>query len=102
MDRGRVTPIREGRGRGVPPYQEGGDEQVNRRSEREVLRESVADGVGCGGAGVDSAHRVALMRPRNTVGSASRTFTRNGRIAVLSVACSLPCRIALGVMASSP
>src|SRR5687767_1426481 len=35
-----------------------------------------------------SGHLVALMRLRNSVSSASGTFTRNGRIAFLSVACS--------------
>ena len=35
-----------------------------------------------------SGHRVALMRRRNSVSSASGTFTRNGRIPFLSVACS--------------
>ena len=36
-----------------------------------------------------SGHLVALMRRRNSVSSASGTFTRNGRIGVLSAACSL-------------
>ena len=50
MDRGRVTRSARGGRRGAPLYQEGADEQVNRRAEREVLRESVADGGGGGGA----------------------------------------------------
>src|SRR5688572_15234118 len=49
-----------------------------------------------------SGHFVALMRRRNSVSSASGTFTRNGRTAVLSAACSLPCRVAVvGVMVCS-
>src|SRR5260370_19155705 len=46
-----------------------------------------------------SGHFVALMRLRNSVSSASGTFTRNGRIAC---ACSLPRCVALDwVMVSS-
>src|SRR5688572_15414936 len=42
------------------------------------------------------------MRRRNSVSSASGTFTRNGRIAVLSVACSLRSCIALAVFMLPP
>src|SRR5687767_9661242 len=48
-----------------------------------------------------SGHRVALMRLRNSVSSASGTPTRNGRITVVSLACSLRCAVAVGVMVSS-
>src|ERR1700692_789406 len=41
-----------------------------------------------------SGHFVALMRLCNSVSSVSGTFTRNGRIAVLSSACSLCCCLA--------
>src|ERR1700736_853363 len=36
-----------------------------------------------------SGHFVALMRVRKSVSSASGTFTRNGRIALLPAVCSL-------------
>src|SRR5579863_5884449 len=42
-----------------------------------------------------SGHLVALMRLRNSVSSVSGTFTWNGRMAVLSEACSLPNCVAL-------
>src|SRR5262252_168473 len=42
------------------------------------------------------------MRLRNSLSSASGTFTRNGRIAALSAVCLLPCCLALVWVKVSP